>query len=230
MTSFCDFMVTLLEKGGKRVWGHLAIETSGLELLYSEDYLDEDHIETSYILFKEEFNKIYLILRFHSELTEENKLNRIREVKRAYHPSPPRLLVRRAGNVANTVKDSILEVLGLAMTRAKTASPALAMLDSQQKYVKKVAKDVVGYLGRSYDPILEKYIGKRAVLEITTVDGEIQEHVGIFKEYSQQFLQVMDVSYPDGDQTRLCDIIVPRAHASIRHGAESSIKNEGAFK
>ncbi len=38
LTSFRDFTVTLLEKGGKRVWGYLAIETSGLELLYWEDY------------------------------------------------------------------------------------------------------------------------------------------------------------------------------------------------
>jgi len=72
------------------------------------------------------------------------------------------------------------------------------------------------------DPMLEKHIGKRIVLEITTGTEEIQEYVGIFKDYSQQFLQVMDVSYPDSDQERLCDIIAPRAHASIRHGAEAS--------
>ena len=94
LTSFCDFMVTLLEKDGKRVWGHLSIETSGLELLYSEDSRDEDHIETSYILFKEDYDSIYLVLRFHSELSEANKRKRIQEVKRAYHPWPPRLLAR----------------------------------------------------------------------------------------------------------------------------------------
>jgi len=224
LASFRDFMVTLLEKGGKRVWGHLDIEASGLELLYSEDYLDQDHIETSYILFKEEFNTIYLLLRFHSELSEVNKHQRIREVKRAYHPSPPRLLVRKARNVVNTCKDSIFEVLGLAMTRAKTANPALASLASQEKYVNKVKKDVVGHVGKSYDSLLEKHIGKRVVLEITTPDGKVQEHVGIFKDYSSQFLQVMDVSYPDGDETRVCDIIVPRAHGFIRHGAEATHK------
>jgi len=215
-------MVTLLEKGGKRVWGHLAIEASGLELLYSEDYVDQDHIETSYILFKEEYDSIYLLLRLHSELSEENKRKRIQEVKKAYHPWPLRLLARRARNIANTCKDSIFEVLGLAMTRAKTANPALATISSQQKSVKRVEKVVTDYLGRSYDPILEKHIGKRVVLEITADNGEVQEYVGIFKEYSQQFLQVMDVSYPDDEQTRLCDIIVPRAHATIRHGAEAS--------
>ena len=222
LISFCDFMVTLLEKDGKRVWGHLVVETSGLELLYSEDYLDQDHIETSYILFKDEYDMIYLLLRFHSELSEANKLKRIQEIKNAYHPWPLHSLARKARNVANTCKDSIFEVLGLAMTRAKTANPALATIASQQKSVKRAEKGVVDYLGRSYDPILEKYIGKRVVLEITTVDGEVLEYVGIFKEYSSHFLQVMDISYPDGDETRICDIIVPRAHASIRHGAEAS--------
>ncbi len=222
LTSFCDFMVTLLEKDGKRVWGHLAVETSGLELLYSEDYRDEDHIETSYILFKEEYNNIYLLLRFHSELSEENKRRRIQEVKRAYHPWPPRLLARKARNVANTCKDSIFELLGLAMTRAKTANPALATVASQQQSVKRVKKVVTDYLGRAYDPLLERYIGKRVVLEVTTDEEEVQEYTGVFEEYSRQFLQVMDVSYMDGEQTRICDIIAPRAHASIRHGAEAS--------
>lgn len=222
LASFRGFMVTLLEKSGKRVWGHLAIEASGLELLYSEGHAGQDHIETSYILFKEEYDSIYLLLRFHSELSNENKRRRIKEVKKAYHPWPLRLLARKARNIANTCKDSIFEVLGLAMTRAKTANPALATLASQQKSVKRVEKGVVDYLGRAYDSILEKHIGKWVVLEIITIDEEVQEYVGIFKDYSRQFLQVMDVSYPDGDETRLCDIIVPRAHAAIRHGAESS--------
>ena len=222
LTSFCGFMVTLLEKNDKRVWGYLAVETSGLELLYSEDYKDEDHIETSYILFKEEYDRIYILLRLHSELSEENKHRRIQEVNRAYHPWPLRLLARKARNIANICKDSIFEVFGLALTRASTANPAMATIASQQKSVKRVEKGVASYLGRSYDPILEKYIGKRVVLEITTTDEEVQEYVGIFKEYSPQFLQVMDISYPDGDQAKLCDIIVPRSHASIRHGAEAS--------
>ena len=110
----------------------------------------------------------------------------------------------------------------MAMTKAKTANPSLGTLASQQKHAKRVEKDVVGHLGRSYDPILEKHFGKRVVLEITTVGGEVQEYVGIFKDYSRGFLQVMDVSYSDGDQIRVCDIVVPRAHASIRHGAEAS--------
>ena len=62
-------MVTLLEKDGKRVWGYLAVETSGLELVYSEGHQNKEHKEYSYILFKEEYDRIYLLLRLHSELS-----------------------------------------------------------------------------------------------------------------------------------------------------------------
>ena len=224
LASFRDFMVTLLQKDGKRVWGHLSVETSGLELLYAEEYKDEDHIETSYILFKEEYDDIYLILRFHDELSGENKRRRVQEVKKAYHPWPPRLFARKARNIANTCKDSIFELFGLAMTRAKTANPALATISSQQS-VTRLEKGISGYLGRAYDSMLEKYIGKLVVTEIAATSGELQEYVGIFKDYSRQFLQVMDISYPDDGKVRLCDIIVPRDHATIRHGAETQVKS-----
>lgn len=221
LNSFSDFMVTLLEKDGKRVWGYLAVETSGLELVYSEGHQNKEHKEYSYILFKEEYDRINLLLRLHSELSETNKHKRIKEVKRAYHPWPPRLLARKARNIVNTCKDSIFEVMGLAMTRAKTANPAMAAVANQKQSVKRLEKGVTGFFGRSYDSILEKHIGKQVVLEITTDEEEVQEYVGIFKDYSRQFLQVMDVSYRDGDQTKLCDIVVPRGHATIRHGAET---------
>ncbi len=221
LKSFRDFMVTIVMEDGKRVWGHLALEASGLELEYAREYLDDGHLETSYMLFKEEFSDVHLFLRFHSDLTEKNKRRRIREVKTAYHPWPPRLFARKVRNVVNTCKDSILEVLGLVMSRAKTVNPAMASVGSQEKRVAGIARGVVSAIGRSYDPLLEKHIGRRVVLEITTDEGKMEEHVGIFKDYSSRFVQVMDVSFPDGDAERLCDIIAPRTHASIRHRAEA---------
>jgi len=220
LVSFCDFMVTLLQKNDKRVWGYLSVETSGLELLYEKEFRNEGHVETSYILFKEEYDDIFLILRFHDELSEENKRRRIQEVKKAYHPWPLRLFARKVRNIANTCKDSLFELFGLAMTRAKTANPALSAVSSQRS-VTRLEKGISSYLGRAYDAVLEKYIGKQVVVEIETPSDELQEQIGIFKDYSRQFLQVMDVSYSDDGKIRLCDIIVPRTHATIRHGAEA---------
>ncbi len=221
LRSFRGFMVTIVVEDGKRVWGHLALEASGLELEYAREYLDGDHLETSYMLSKDEFSRVRLFLRFHGDLTEENKRRRVREVKTAYHPWPLRLFARKVRNVVNTCKDSIFEVLGLVMSRAKTLNPALASAGSQEKRATGIAREVVGAAGRAYDPLLERHIGRRVVLEITTDEGKVEEHVGIFKDYSPRFVQVMDVSFPDADGERLCDVIVPRSHASIRHGAEA---------
>ena len=221
LVSFRGFMVTLLEKNGRRVWGRLSVEESGIELVYAKDYWDKDHAETSYIVFKDEFGTIDVLIRFHDELSEVNQHRRIKENSKAYHPWLPRLLARKAKNVINTFRDVIMEVSGLALSRVKTANPALNTIPSQQQRLSGITKDVTGYVGKAYDPILEKHIGNMVVLEITRPSGEIEEHVGVFKEYTQHYLQAMDVSYPDRDEIRLCDIIVPRAQATIRHGAEA---------
>ena len=65
-------MVTLLEKNDRRVWGRLSVEESGIELVYAKDYWDKDHVETSYIVFKDEFDAIDVLIRFHDELNEVN--------------------------------------------------------------------------------------------------------------------------------------------------------------
>ncbi|MBM3942507.1 MAG: hypothetical protein FJ316_06235 [SAR202 cluster bacterium] len=74
--------------------------------------------------------------------------------------------------------------------------------------------------GTSYDPLLERHIGTMVVVEVTSADGTVDEYIGIFKEYSTQFLEVMDVHVHEGESSRMCDLIVPRAHSVVRHSAE----------
>ena len=163
---------------------------------------------------------LFALFRFHDELTEKGRERRLLALKRAYHPSLPRRLKRRIRNVFNTFKDAISDSMGMVMTRAKTVNPALAAVSQQDKYLSRVQGDVMGSVGSSYDPILERHIGKMVVLEIGTTAGETQEHVGVFKEYSPEYLEVMDVKYKDGEQERVCDMVVPRATSFIRHSAE----------
>ena len=220
LKDFHGYMATALFKNGKRVWGRLVVETSGLEFCYRGNYWDEDHVETSFIVYKEEYGNLYALLRFHDDLTERNRKRRLRALRRTYHPSPPRRLLRHLRNVFNTLKDAVSEAVGTAVAQAKTASPTLRAVTTQQKYVNKVQSDVINYLGSSYDPILERHIGTMVVLEVARPDGTVEEHVGVFREYSPQFLEVMDVHYRDGDRVRVCDMVVPRATAVIRHSAE----------
>ncbi len=106
------------------------------------------------------------------------------------------------------------------MSSVSTSSPASKVLIAQQKQVTKVKTELVGYAGTDYDPILEKHISKQVVLEITTPSNAVEEHVGILKEYSSDFLEVMGLKYNDGNNIRECDMIVPRIHSFVRHSNE----------
>jgi len=215
-------MVTLEDKSGKTIWGRLRVENTGLEFIYPEKHKDEDgHDEASYILYKYEYPNIGAVIRFHDELSEQNKKAREKELKRTYHPGPWRRLKRSILNVFRTVRDSVVEIVNLLISQAKKATPAGKMLTSQDKYVSQMQQELVGAAGTSFEPLLERYIGRKVVLELMK-DDKTFEYCGVLKEYTAEFIEIMDVNYAvKGDQpTRKADLVVPRKYGVIRHLAE----------
>jgi hypothetical protein len=218
---FQDYLTTAQFKDGKKIWGEMDVETSGVEFRYKGNYWDDGHVETSFIIFKEEFNSIFAFFRFHHQLSPENQQRRLDELKRAYRPTASRRFLRHMRNMLGTLKDSVGASIGAATAVVKSTKPALRAVSSQQAHVVRAQSDVLSYVGASYDPILEKHIGHMVVIEITNPQGAIEEHVGIFKDYSAQFLEIMEVPWKmeDGSIAK-CDMLVPRAHSVIRHSAE----------
>ena len=58
--------------------------------------------------------------------------------------------------------------------------------------------------------MLEQYVGSRVVMEIMEED-EIHEHVGVLKDYSAEFLELLDVYFPMPQKVKLdenvqCDV------------------------
>jgi hypothetical protein len=215
-------MVTLEDKSGKTIWGKLRVENTGLEFVYPDKHKDEQgHDEASYILYKYEYPNIEAVIRFHDDLSEQNKTAREKELKRTYHPGPWRRLKRRILNVFRTVRDSFVEIVNLLISQAKKATPAGKVLTSQDKYVSQMKQELVGATGTSFEPLLERYIGNKVVLEM--IKGEkILEYCGVLKEYTAEFVEIMDVDYAvkEDQQIRKADLVVPRKHGLIRHLAE----------
>ena len=59
LKAFRGFIITLEDVGGKRIWGRLNVQATGMELIYTQPHNDPDgHIESSYILYKYEFGNI----------------------------------------------------------------------------------------------------------------------------------------------------------------------------
>jgi hypothetical protein len=214
--------VTLQEKSGKTIWGTLRVENTGLEFIYPEKHKDQQgHEEASYILYKYEYPDIQAVIRFHDDLSEHNKKARDKELKRTYHPGPWRREKRRILNVFRTIRDSVVEIINLLISQAKKATPAGKVLTSQDKYVSQVKQELVGAAGTSFEPLLERYIGHKVVLEMMKAD-KVFEHCGVLKEYTAEFVEIMDVDYAtkEDQPTRKADLVVPRKHGLIRHLAE----------
>jgi small nuclear ribonucleoprotein (snRNP)-like protein len=215
-------MVTLEETSGKTIWGRLRVENTGLEFVYPTRHEDkEGHNEMSYILYKHEYPNIAALIRYYDELSERNKKEREKELKRTYHPGLMRRLKRKIQNVFKTVKDSVMEVVNLLMSQAKKATPAGAVLSSQDKYVSQMKQELMSSVGTSYEPLLERYIGSRVVLELIKGD-KIFEYCGVLKEYTAEFIEVMDVNYKvkEDQPARKADLVVLRKYGIIRHLGE----------
>jgi len=215
-------MVTLEQKSGETIWGKLRVENTGLEFIYPEKHEDPDgHDETSYILYKYEYPEILIVVRFHDMLSEQNKNAREKELKRTYHPGFWRRLKRRILNIFRTIRDSIVEVVNLLISQAKKATPAGRVLTSQDKYVSQMKQELMASAGTSFEPLLERYIGHKVVLEMIKGD-KVLEYCGVLKDYTAEFIEIMDVNYASnlGQPTRTVDLVVPRKHGLIRHLAE----------
>jgi hypothetical protein len=194
LKSFVGFHVTLERLEGKVVWGVLHLESTGLELQYLDSVQDEKHIESTYVLYSTEYPSIQAIYRYADNLSEWGRKKRAADIQRSFHPSALKRWGRSVRNFLSTATDSLNEVLGVVLGRIqKTGGRYLA--DKGDVALGKLSGKVLGQVGGGFDPLLERYIGQRVVIEL--LEGtEVHEHVGILKNYSPDFLEVLNVQYP----------------------------------
>lgn len=222
LTDLSDYFATLEEKNGKTVWGRLRVENSGMEFVYAEPYLDkaDGHTETSYVLYKKEFDRIKVIVRYVDSLDPDLEKKRGEDLARTRHPGWWRRSVRKVRNFFGTVRDSLMEIVNLFIGKAKAASPG-AFLAGQDKHTSMLEEQLISATGTSYEPILERYIGKKVVLAVM-VDGAETEYAGVLKDYTAEFLEIMDAQYgpAGGTGRRAADLVIPRALGTVRHLGE----------
>lgn len=194
LKSFEGYHVTIERTDNKIVWGVLDVESTGLELLYRDDVQDARHIESSYILYGEEYKDIQVIYRFVDQLTPENKRRRARDIRRSFHPGFVERSKRGLRKFVGTASESINEVVGVLVGRAK--KPAGRYInDESEKSLYRLGEHLIGHAGGVFDPLLERFIGHKMVVEVMEGD-EVHEHVGIFKNYSPDFIELLDIQFP----------------------------------
>lgn len=166
---------------------------NSIELFYPTPHQDSaGHIETSFILYQSNLARLRAIYRYHDELSKENQRRRIREIERAAPPKSWRLVRRGLRSFLHTFRDALTQSFGViaAKTKRSVESP---VLQSQDAHLTQMGQMVLGAVPNASEPILERYIGHRVVAE--ALQGETSvEYEGILKEYSSQWIEILDSS------------------------------------
>lgn len=195
LKSLEDFQVTMEGTDDRLVWGVMHLMPSGIEFRYPQGIEVEEHLETSYILYSSDYPSIQAFYRYADNLDEAGKARRARDIQRTFHPRPGRRLLRGIRNFTIIASASLNEVMGIFLGRIRKSAVQF-ISDEGSRALKDLSGTVIGSVGTSFDPLLERVIGQRVVFEL--VEGDvIHEHVGIFKDYSPDFLMFLDVLYPE---------------------------------
>ena len=222
LRDFRNDPVVLVYTDGRSVRGCLTVENTGLELCYETSSMNErGHVEASTILYRNEFGQMHTLVRYCDELDGVASKRRQRRLRRTYHPGVVQRTGRRAMNVLRTLRDSFVEVLNLILARVQRSARLTQVLSGREKYVSQIQGQIVESVNTSYEPLLEHHIGRSVLVEIPADSGP-SEYVGVLKDYTAEFVELLDVSYaisPD-EHARPADLIVPRNRGIVRHLAE----------
>ena len=194
LEAFDSYPVTVERANGKVIWGTMHLWPTGMELIYTDNVQDQEHIESSYLLYAAEYPDIQTVYRYADKLTPEKRARRSLDIERSFHPNRWRRGWRGVRNFMGTASTSLTEAFSVLVGRMRKPVGAY-ISDKGEAYLTKLGGSLIGQAGSVYDEMLERHIGQKVVIEV--IEGEqVHEHVGIFKNYSADFVEVLDVHYP----------------------------------
>lgn len=205
LAMFRGYHVTLTRVKGQTVWGTLKVFSSGLEVEYDAPYRDlRGHLKTSLMFYQPEIESgVLCVCRYHGELDEAGQRLRTRQVKRAFNPGPVRRTWRWIRNLVNTLRDAVNTAIGAAVNQLARVNPS-SVLTTQTGSVTQIGQALVTRFGNAYEPLLEQYIGKPVIVDVTdplNPAGSPVQFTGFLADYTQTYVAVLGVEH------RVCERI-----------------------
>jgi len=226
---FHESFVFVRLKDGKWIWGKLIVYANGLELLYSDpDPLGTEYRKLSYVIYDYNMETIDRIVRPSPKpgttAAEEWK----REIRALQYPNFGQRFARQVRNTFNMLRDAVAQSIGMIFGAVKKRNAHLSQL-SVDDNVTQVGKTLISIVPSAYEPVLEKYLGQKVVVE-TPLPDKVIEQIGILQEYNGKYVLVRDVvlmhEFPPGVNSAAVpperfDVVFPRPAHVIRHLASS---------
>src|SRR5256885_10298036 len=85
---FHHYHVTLERSRGQTFWGVLKVFSTGIEVMYDHPFVDtRGRKKTSYMIYAQELDQQLLsVLRYHDELSDEQKKLRLKQIHSTFNP------------------------------------------------------------------------------------------------------------------------------------------------
>jgi hypothetical protein len=185
-----DFHVTLCRDDGENFWGDLVVYPQGLELRFDKPHITRFGLQKRGVLIYEKEQVSYIgLFRTLSELTQEEKIQRQAQVISRFRPGPTRRFLRGARNWVGTIQDAFTQAITVALGQVQRTHPAMK---SRQTELKNLGQQLVGATGNSWEPMLERLMGKPVVVEVKIpgMENGLTELSGYLAEYSSKYIAI----------------------------------------
>ncbi|MDZ8118587.1 hypothetical protein [Pontiella agarivorans] len=215
--------VLILMQTGKWLWGDFMAYPATLELIFKSPQKDENGIcKASYVLYGPEIDGIRKILQAVPDKGTPEHERWERETLAIAHPSPLRRFRRWIWNVFNTLRDAVSQSLTVLIGSMKKTTK-IGNVAGADKRAGEIGNTLLDTVPSAYEPILEKYLGKKVVVEMLK-DKTVVEFTGLLQEYSGKYLLIRNVPFSPDLNLKTSqklperfDIIFPRSKALVRH-------------
>jgi hypothetical protein len=180
------------DSDGSRYRGRLRVESEGLEVV--EEKTNKSNEKVSYLIRKDEFTLIHALVRYHDLLTDREKEQRQHEVNRVYHPSIGQRLRRKIRNIVNEMKRVLVETFTILFGKIRER------FGQYGKEMEAKGTELITYTTEAtYDALIDRLIGTRVAVRVK----DNLEYIGVLKDYSSSFIELLNVDYKNTWQTVL---------------------------
>jgi len=212
-------------KTGKWLWGNLCVYSNAIELLYpSGEELGGRYLKKSYIFYEQNLDNIDRVIRPAPAVGTPEYDAWLADIRRVQNPNVYRTFRRKLRNFVNMLRDAFAQSFVMIFGAVKKTKFLSGVAIGDDK-VSEVGRTLVNVVPNAYEPILEKYLGQKVVVE-TLEQDKVTEQVGVLQEYSAKYVLARTVEFlqhlpprvtgPLVDDQRF-DVIFLRQTNSVRH-------------
>jgi len=236
LKKFNRFAVTIIEQGGRAIWGTLKVFSNGIEVLFSSPFSDDRRVvKQSFLYYQSELAKLLTITRYLDEITiPRQQRRRRRQIRKMARPGLLTRTGRRLRNFVNTFRDAIAKSFGMAIAQAQKTSRS-TVIKTGAGDITSMGTTLIGQAGNAYEPMLEQYFGREVVAEIVNPADPakgVVEVSGYLGEYSAAHLLLVNCT-----QTIAEEITIPEDHHLLlaqqleagRQGTTVTVYHRGTY-